>query len=43
MSTVNYKSVTLNSITLRLAYNVRRYVALAQDRGGMCFCRYAAM
>jgi len=25
----------------RIGYNVRRYVALAQLRGGMCFCRLA--
>ena len=28
---------------LRLAGNVRRYVALAQSRGGACFCTRGAM
>jgi len=26
-----------------MAYNVRRYVALAQSRGGACFCTRGAM
>jgi len=26
-----------------MAYNVRRYVALAQIRGGACFCTRGAM
>jgi len=28
---------------LILAHNVRRYVALAQSRGGACFCTRGAM
>jgi len=28
---------------LRIASNVRRYVALAQSRGGACFCTRGAM
>jgi len=27
----------------RIGYNVRRYVALAQSRGGACFCTRGAM
>jgi len=27
----------------RMAYNVRRYVQLAQSRGGACFCTRGAM
>jgi len=27
----------------KLAYNVRRYVLLAQSRGGACFCTRGAM
>jgi len=34
----------VNNITwLPLAANVRRYVALAQSRGGACFCTRGAM
>ena len=28
---------------LKLAHNVRRYVQLAQSRGGACFCTRGAM
>ncbi len=28
---------------LKMPYNVRRYVALAQSRGGACFCTRGAM
>jgi len=31
------------SSVLQLAYNVRRYVQLAQSRGGACFCTRGAM
>jgi len=30
-------------IHLRLVANVRRYVALAQSRGGACFCTRGVM
>ena len=31
------------SICLKMVANVRRYVALAQSRGGACFCTRGAM
>jgi hypothetical protein len=34
---------TFLCICYRIGYNVRRYVALAQSRGGACFCTRGAM
>ena len=31
------------ALNLKLTANVRRYVALAQSRGGACFCTRGAM
>jgi hypothetical protein len=34
---------TFLRICYRIGYNVRRYVQLAQSRGGACFCTRGAM
>jgi len=35
--------ILLYRICVGIGYNVRRYVALAQSRGGACFCTRGAM
>jgi len=35
--------LNLNAIIVAIGPNVRRYVALAQSRGGACFCTRGAM